>query len=280
MLKKIGRLDSDSIKEIDLLLESIFTLFDKGKKEKAEKELNKISKTPNYFIREYLGKNLVKYSDQRKILTVAKRMLKHKMYGIRATALFYLYTRYMEDSDKILRLLNSNFEKIPWEVESIINEMWKKFPDFMKIHMKEWQASKNEKKRALSFHGMENIAHSDPNYIMEFISTSIDDETMDVQKKITHIMTQVARVNPTIAFPYIREWLVTADERRIKTIWVSMKKLANIVKQKNRRDRSVEDFVILTEQTVNDWKNDENESVINMGERLYRIITYDMNHRR
>ncbi len=280
MLKKIGRLDSDSIKELDLLLDSVFKLFDQGKKEKAEKELNKMAKTPNYFIREYIGKNLVKYSDQRKILAVAKRMLKHKMYGIRATALFYLYTRYMEDSEKILKLLNSNFETIPWEVESIINEMWKKFPDFMKIHMKEWQESKNEKKRALSFHGMENIARSDSNYIMEFISKSIDDETMDVQKKITHIMTQVARANPTIAFPYIREWLVTADERRIKTIWVSMKKLANIVKQKNRRDRSVEDFVILTEQTVNDWKNDENENVVNMGERLYRIITYDMNHRR
>ncbi|HHE37741.1 MAG TPA: hypothetical protein ENL20_04115 [Candidatus Cloacimonetes bacterium] len=280
MLKKIGRLDNDSIKELDLLIDSIFKLFDKGKKEKAEKELYKIAKTPNYFIREYIGKNLIKYSDQRKILAVAKKMLKHKMYGIRATALFYLYTKYGDDPEKILKLLNSNFETIPWEVESIINDMWKKFPDFMKIHMKEWQSSKNEKKRALSFHGMENIARSDSKYIMEFISRSIDDATMDVQKKITHIMTQVARANPTIAFPYIREWLVTADETRIKTIWVSMKKLANIVKQKNRRDRSVEDFVILTEQTVNDWKNDENENVVNMGERLYRIITYDMNHNR
>jgi len=282
MLKKIGRLDSDSIKEINLLLESIFKLFDQGKKEKAEKELCKISKTPNYFIREYIGKNLIKYSDQRKILAVAKRMLKHKMYGIRATALFYLFSKYEEDPDKILKLLNGNFEKIPWEVESIINEMWKKFPDFMKLHMKEWQDSKNDKKRALSFHGMENIAHSDPNYIMEFISHTIDDDIMEVQKKITHIMTQVARVNPTIAFPYIREWLVTADEKRIKTIWVSMKKLANIVKQKNRMDRTVEDFVILTEQTVNDWKSDENENVANMGEKLYRIVTYDLNknHRR
>ena len=74
-----------------------------------------------------------------------------------------------------------------------------------------------------------------------------------------------------IVFPYIREWLLDADEKRIKTIWVSMKKLANIVVQKNQKSKSY-DFVLLTGQTINDWKNDENEIVATMGKKLSRII--------
>ena len=118
---------------------------------------------------------------------------------------------------------------------------------------------------------MENIAQSDPNFIMDFVSKAIDDKALEVQKKITHILTQVARANPVIAFPYIKEWLSNADETRIKTIWVSMKKLANIINQKYRRDNNA-NFVMLTEQTINDWRNDENETVSQMGDRLARII--------
>jgi 3-methyladenine DNA glycosylase AlkC len=112
---------------------------------------------------------------------------------------------------------------------------------------------------------------------MDFIGKVIDDETMEVQKKITHILTQVARVNPIVVFPYIREWLSDANDQRIKTIWVSMKKLANIVVQKNRRD-SREEFVILTEQTIQDWMNDENENMSQMGERLWRIVQKNRNY--
>ena len=50
-----------------------------------------------------------------------------------------------------------------------------------------------------------------------------------------------------------------------------MKKLANIVVQRSRRDKS-EEFVLLTQQTINDWTNDENDNVSNMGERLSYII--------
>ncbi len=171
----------------------------------------------------------------------------------------------------MLELLEITFDSVPWEVESVINGMWKKYPDTMKEYMAAWIESENSQKRSLSFHGMENISRSDPIFIMDFIARAIDDDTMEVQKKITHILTQVARSNPIIVYPYVREWLAEADDRRTKTIWVSMKKLANIVVQRNRRD-SKEEFVILTEQTVEDWRSDENENVSQMGDRLARII--------
>jgi hypothetical protein len=72
-------------------------------------------------------------------------------------------------------------------------------------------------------------------------------------------------------YPYIREWLAKADDKRIKTIWVSMKKLANIVNQRSKRDKE-HDFVLLTDQTIRDWKNDENKNVSHMGRKLFRII--------
>jgi len=271
MLKKIGRLDAESKKELDTIIDSIYELLDKGKSSKAEKELIKLSATPNYFIREYVGKDLINYEDQKQVNPIANRMIKHKIYGVRATALFYYYQKYFDDPDSMFEILSESFESVPWEVESIINEMWKRFPDFMKDKMTDWLESDNPKKRALSFHGMENIANSDPGFIMDFISKAIDDDTMEVQKKITHILTQVARANPVIVFPYIREWLCEANDKRIKTIWVSMKKLANIVIQRNRREKSQE-FVLLTQQTIYDWTKDENDNVAKMGEKLSHII--------
>jgi len=273
MLNTIGRLDNESRKELKDEVAIFFKLLDEDKKAKAEKKLFELSNTQNYFIREFVGKELIHYRDQRRIKPLATKMLKHKMYGIRATALFYFYKRYIEEEEKVLDILEQTFESTPWEVESIINDLWKKHPDLMKSRMTDWVVSKNSKKRALSFHGMENIANSDPGYIMNFVGKAIDDDNIDVQKKITHILTQVARANPVIVFPYIREWLADAEDQRIKTIWVSMKKLANIVNQRNRRDRH-EEFVVLTQQTIEDWVSDDNENVSNMGERLARIIRY------
>ncbi len=276
-MNEIGRLNGEDRKGLNAFLDATFKLLDKNKIAQAEKKLIEISKTPNYFTREYLGRNLTKYEDHDKMMKITQRMLEHKLYGVRATALFYLYNFNFEEPEKIFEILEKTFDSVPWEVESIINDMWKRYADLMKERMSKWIESENSHKRALSFHGMENIANSDPNFIMAFIGKVIDDETMEVQKKITHILTQVARVNPIVVFPYIREWLSEADDQRIKTIWVSMKKLANIVVQKNRRDKT-EEFVILTEQTIKDWMNDENENMSHMGERLWRIVQRNKNY--
>ncbi|MCD4820461.1 MAG: DNA alkylation repair protein [Candidatus Cloacimonetes bacterium] len=267
MFNKIGRLDTDMKKDIKQHLEEFYKLLDKNKKEQAEKQLFVLAKTPNYFIREFAGKELLNYHDQRKILPLIKKMLKHRIYGIRATAIFYFYSKLIDKPKKLLKILEESIDSVPWEVESIINDLWKKYPELLKESLKEWILSENESKRALSFHGMENIANSDPVYIMNFIALAIDDESMEVQKKITHILTQVARTNPVIVYPYIHEWLLDADEKRVKTIWVSMKKLANIVIQKSRREKS-HDFVMLTKQTISDWATDENENVSKMGKKL------------
>ena len=270
-MNEIGRLDGDDRKELNEILDSIFAYLDKDKLETAQKKLINISKTPNYFIREYLGKSLTDYSKKTKMKKIIKPMFKHRIYGVRATALFYYYELDRDNPEKIFKLLEKTFDSVPWEVESIINNLWKRFPAMMKENMSSWIDSDNSQKRALSFHGMESISRDDPVYIMNYIGKAIDDDTMEVQKKITHILTQVAKSNPIIVFPYIREWLAEADETRIKTIWVSMKKLANIVVQKKRRDMR-EEFVILTEQTIEDWKHDENDNVAEMGTRLLRII--------
>ena len=270
-LNEIGRLDVDDRKELNEILDSIFTYLDKDKFELAQKKLINISKTPNYFIREYLGKSLTDYSNKTKLKKIIKPMQKHRIYGVRATALFFYFDLYRTDPVKVFKLLEKTFDSVPWEAESVINYMWRTYPDFMKENIVNWINSKNSQKRALSFHGMENISKSDPGFIMDFISKAIDDDKIEVQKKITHILTQVARSNPIVVFPYIREWLSIGSEKRIKTIWVSMKKLANIVVQRSRRNNS-EEFVLLTKQTINDWANDENENVSNMGERLSYII--------
>ena len=274
MLQKIGRLDLSAEREIDEQVAEIFALLDKKTdkaKEQAQSKLFDMAKTPNYFIREYLGKKLTEYSDQRVLYHLARKMLQHKLYGIRATALFYFYNRYYEDPDKVLDYLKDSHESVPWEVESILNEIWKRYPNEMKRKMLEWVDSDDENQRALSFHGMENIAHRDPLYIMNFLDRAIDDKSVEVQKKITHILTQVARSRPADCYPYIHEWLLNGDETRMKTIWVSMKKLANIVVQRSKRDKSQE-FIMLTHRTIQDWKNDENKNVAQMGHKLMGIL--------
>jgi 3-methyladenine DNA glycosylase AlkC len=271
MFNKIGRLDNEDVKKLKELVDELFELLAAGKKVLVEKKVYKVANTPNYFIREHLGTYLARHDDSEMIEPLIEKMIDHKFYGIRATAIFFYFYKYQDYPERILDILEKAYQSTPWEAESIVNDMWRKYPDLMKERMSEWIKSDDENKRALSFHGMENISNSDPNFIMEFISNAIDDDKIEVQKKITHILTQVARSNPIIVFPYIREWLVEADEPRVKTIWVSMKKLANIIVQRNRNDQSQE-FVLLTQQTIEDWKNDENEKVSYMGEKLFRII--------
>lgn len=270
MLKKIGRLNNDDIKELNSLLKGIFAQMEE-KPAKAEKDLLEIAKSPNYFVREELGKALTGYKDQGQMTELCQRMLEHKLYGIRATGLFYFYNRHRTEPEKILAVVQKTIESIPWESEALINELWTRYPDVMKAEMLKWVKSPDEKVRAIAFHGMENIAGSDPSYIMGFIAEALDDEAVEVQKKITHILTQVARSKPAECYPYIREWITQAGETRLKTLWVSMKKLANIVVQKSRKDKSQE-FMMLTQQTINDWKNDNNEQVATMGRKLVAVM--------
>ena len=184
MLKAIGRLDNNSLRELNVLVKEIFDLLEAGKKEEAEKKIYEIAKTPNYFIREKLGELFTTYKDQRTMYNLGRKMLSNKIYGIRATALFYFYNKNKKEPEKTLKYLDKTFSSTPWEVESIINDLWRDFPSVMKTEMLNWIESDNESKRALSFHGMENISNSDPNFIMTFLGKAIDYESIELQKKI------------------------------------------------------------------------------------------------
>ncbi|MDD3051288.1 MAG: hypothetical protein PHR06_09100, partial [Candidatus Cloacimonetes bacterium] len=170
MLKQIGRLDADAIYEIENELKEFFELFENGKKLPAEKKLNEMAKTPNYFVREYLGKLLVDYKDSDKLLPIINKMIKHRVYGIRATALFFIANKFHKEPSKILDVLDESYDAIPWEAESIVNELWKNYPVIMKERMSSWLESDDEKKRALAFHGIENISKNDPLFIMDFVA--------------------------------------------------------------------------------------------------------------
>ena len=50
-----------------------------------------------------------------------------------------------------------------------------------------------------------------------------------------------------------------------------MKKLVNILNQRSKRDKS-EEFIILTKQTISNWRRDKNKNVKSVGSRLYHIL--------
>ncbi len=271
MFKKVGRLTPEDMKEMRLKVEGIFEQIEKEKITSAVRRINLIANTANYFVREEMGKMLAECENKQAMDDICLKMMKHKLYGIRATGLFYFYYKDKSHPHEVIEVLDKYYDKVPWEAESIAYNMWKKHSHIMKKYMPEWQKDKDEFKRSLSLHGMENIANNEPKFIMKFIGDMIDDESIEVQKKITHILTQVGRQKPSKCYPVIKQWLYKADDRRIKTIWVTMKKLANIITQKSNRDKS-SDFVKATERTVKEWKKDSNNNVSSMGNKLAYIL--------
>ncbi len=271
MIKEMGRLNIDDFKFLDASVEKIFRNVEKGKFALAEKQIIELGNTANYFVREELGKRLAQYSGNGEMDEICGHLLDNFIYGVRATGLFYFYYKHQSRPEVIVKTIEKTFETVPWESETICFDMWKKAPEVMKEHMPRWAESPNEKKRAISMHGMENIASRHPQYILTFISNLLDDEREEVQKKISHILTQVGRQRPLQCYSNVRRWLIDADEKRIRTIWQTMKKLANIFTQKSKRDKAA-DFINITQRTVHEWRNDSNHNVSNMGNKLAGII--------
>lgn len=271
MLRQVGRLTGDDLKLMDAHVEKIFKALDKGSSELAEKKILEMANTPNYFTREELGRRLATYDGTGNLDEICSNMLEHRLYGIRATALFYYYYKRQDDPAVIIKIIEKTIETVPWESETICFEMWKRQSEIMKDQMPLWAKSDNEKKRAMSMHGMENIAARDPQYIMNFISGLLDDESEEVQKKITHVLTQVGRMRPVQCYAAIKGWLADADEKRTRTVWMTMKKLANILMQRSKRDKT-HDFINITQKTVKEWKNDPNQNISQMGNKLAQIM--------
>ncbi|HHV36462.1 MAG TPA: hypothetical protein GXX77_01315 [Candidatus Cloacimonetes bacterium] len=272
MIKEVGRLNIDDYKVLDAHVEKIFRSLDKDKEELAVKQIHELGNTANYFVREELGKRLAEYSGEANLDKICGDLLDDFIYGIRATGLFYFYYKYFESPQHIIATLDKTYANVPWESETICFEMWKRFPEQMRDNMPIWADSDDEKKRAMSMHGMENIAAKNPQYVLTFLSKLLDDESEEVQKKISHILTQVGRVRPIQTYTNVRRWLLDADETRFNTIWQTLKRLANIFTQRSRRDDG-QDFLSITQKTINEWRKDPNPNVRNMGTKLGSVIS-------
>ncbi len=272
MLREVGRLTIEDTKEIHLRVEKIFKQIDKDRADLAEKRLYELANTANYFIRETTGKELAEYEgdNSQKLDEVCYRMLEDEMYGVRATALFYFYNKYQKDPEKILEIMGRVFETIPWESESLCFYMWKSHTAVMKEVMLKWQKSENDKMRSLSIHGLENIATKDPKYIMEFLSNLLNDKNTEVQKKVSHVLTQTCRLRSATCYPILKTWIEEGDDTVIKTVWVTLKKLTNILGQKSKANKSHE-FINSTQKIIKEWRHDPNEYVAAMGNKLFHI---------
>ncbi|MCB5266278.1 MAG: DNA alkylation repair protein [Candidatus Cloacimonetes bacterium] len=271
MIKEVGRLNIDDYKVLDAQVEKIFRNLDKKNPDLAVKQIMELGNTANYFVREELGKRLAVYTGKGNLDKICGDLLEDFIYGVRATGLFYFYYKYQDSPEHIIKTLEKTFETVPWESETICFELWKSFPNAMREHMPLWAESPNEKKRAISMHGMENIAAKNPQFVLMFIGKLLDDDSEEVQKKISHILTQVGRVRPIQTYTNVRRWLIDADEARFHTIWQTLRKLANIFTQKSKRERGG-DFMSITQRTVLEWKKDSNPNVQNMGNKLGSVV--------
>lgn len=271
MIKEVGRLNIDDYKLLDAQVEKIFRNLDKGKDALVIKQIDELGNTANYFVREELGKRLATYTGTGNLDQICGDLLGDFIYGLRATGLFYFYYKYQDNPERIIATLDKTFESVPWESETICFELWKRFPEAMREYMPLWAESDNEKKRAMSMHGMENIAAKNPQFVLAFLSGLLDDNSEEVQKKISHILTQVGRVRPIQTYTNVRRWLLDADDTRFNTIWQTLKKLANIHTQKSKKDQG-NDFLSISQRTIASWKKDSNANVQNMGNKLGSVI--------
>jgi 3-methyladenine DNA glycosylase AlkC len=271
MIKEMGRLNLDDYKIMDAHVDKIFKNLDKGKDDLAAKQIFELGNTANYFVREELGKRLALYEGKGNLDSICSEMLDDFLYGIRATALFYFYHKHQDNPEIIVKTLEKTFESVPWESETICFDMWKKHPEVMKESMPHWAESDNEKKRAMSIHGMENIASQNPQYVLSFIGKLLDDESEEVQKKISHILTQVGRQRPIQTYANIRRWLIDGDENRARIILQTLKKLASIFSQRNMRNKAQE-FIKVSQRTAQEWRSDSNPELAQMGNRLVKLF--------
>ena len=137
----------------------------------------------------------------------------------------------------------------------------------MKARMPQWAVSPHDKQRAFAYHGIENVAAADPFFVMQMIEKNLDDELIDIQKKISNVLTHTARIRPGECYSFVREWLTNPAEIRQKTIFLAMKKLITLAFLNSAKNKS-DDFYLLTIQSINDWKTDPNKTVSALGEKL------------
>jgi len=270
MFRDVGRLSLKEIKENQAKVDAIFQYLDEDNEELAKTQIIDLLSTPNYYIRELVGKKLTEYQDGEKMDQVVLSLLGHKTYGVRAATIFYYFLKHFQDPMKILTILEMSWSDTPWETEHILHEMWTKYPDIMKVEMMKWATAVSDKQRTLAYHGMELLATTDPFYVTSCVEINLDDESIDVQKKISNVLNHVIKDKPAECLPFMREWLTKPTEQRTKTIYHVMKKLISkaYTSAANGKISKTDDFYLLTMHTINDWKNDPLEHIAEIGTKL------------
>lgn len=266
MFKDNNRLDLRVIKETDEMISKIYQNIKNEKIELAKTNIIKLLSTPDFFIREYVGRKFVDCPDDDKMQEIINELVDHKVYGVRAATIFYYYIKYDNNPEKIFDLLDKSWNDTPWETEFILHEMWQKHPDIMKEKMKIWAESDFIKQKTIAYHGIETIANSDPIYVLKLVEKNLDEQNIDLQKKISNILSHVVKARAAEAYAYFREWLTKPSESRNKTLFLAMKKLVSIAC--SPKSNKTDDFYILTMQAIQDWKVDPVKSVSSTGEKL------------
>ena len=270
MYKDLGRLELREIQDTEAKVKKKFKYLDADKVETAKEHIVKLLSTPNYFVRELVGKKLTEYHDDEKMDQLILGLLGHKTYGVRAATTFYYFLRHNDDPKKIINLLEMSWHDTPWETEHILYEMWNKYPKIMKKEMSNWAASTFEKQRALAYHGMETLAAHDPLFVLNTVEKNIDDGDVDLQKKMSVVLTSVIKTKPAECYPFIREWITKPSENRINTLCIVMKKLVGmaVTHHGHGKANKNDEFRLLTMQTIADWKSDHDTNVADMGKTL------------
>ena len=269
MFNNLGRLESRDIKDNEIKISKIFSSIDAGNTDLAKTNIIKLLDTPNYFLREFVGKRLLEYPDSEVMDQLILSFVGHKFYGVRAAVLFYYYEKYKNDPKSIIKILNMSWSDTPWETEQILTEMWKKHHKLMKNEMHKWADSNSEKQKALAYHGIEAITKVDPLYVISLIEKNLDFPHPEVQKKIINALVGVIKAKPAECYSFIREWLTNPTESRTSSIQIAMRKLISISIQNNsNKSNKVDELYLLTMQVINDWKSDPEKSISELGTKL------------
>ena len=270
MNKDLGRLDLRDEKILEEQLSKIFKLLEDGQQEDARSTLVTLISTPNFFIREFIGKKLAEYKNTKSIEAIIKKLEGHKFYGVRATIIFYYFNKYITEPEKILPILEKSWSNTPWETEYVIYDLWQNFPALMKDVMLKWADSEFEKKRAFAYHGLEAIAGTDIQYVTNIVEKNLDSDNEDMQKRIVLVLMNAIKSSPGELYSYIRHWLSNSSENRKKTLFTTMKKMITQACYSNVNFKSprTEEFYNLTMQAIRDWKEDSDYSIASMGDKL------------
>jgi len=172
MVNKIGRLTDREEKELQQETIAALEIY-KSNEKKGTKKIEELAACKNYFGREIVGKTAANSEEKDNLEDLMRGLLDSKIYTKRATALFFFMYFYKKQPEKMIEIVSEYYDSIKWEAENIMDQFWKDYPQLMKQNMLKWIESEDERKRSLSFHGLENFSEKDPHLLWNSLQKSL-----------------------------------------------------------------------------------------------------------